>query len=123
MSLVPRLDVMMMIVFLKSTVRPWPSVRWPSSRICSSVSNTFGCAFSISSKSTTETAFSRTAQGSHPPPSSPTACARGLRALPALFGADVAGRRPDKPRHRVLIVELRHVELGQRVLVAEQELG
>ena len=30
----PRFDVMMMIVFLKSTVLPRPSVNWPSSNTC-----------------------------------------------------------------------------------------
>ena len=34
----------------KSTVRPWPSVRRPSSRSCSSTLNTSWCAFSISSR-------------------------------------------------------------------------
>ena len=50
----PTFDVMMTTVFLKSTVRPWPSVRRPSSSICSRTLNTSGCAFSISSNSTTE---------------------------------------------------------------------
>ena len=31
----PRFDVMMMMVFLKSTVLPRPSVNWPSSNTCS----------------------------------------------------------------------------------------
>ena len=37
-------------VWRKSTVRPLPSVKRPSSRICSRTLNTSGCAFSISSK-------------------------------------------------------------------------
>ena len=41
-------------VLRKSTVRPWPSVSRPSSRIWSSTSNTSACAFSISSRRTTE---------------------------------------------------------------------
>ena len=49
----PMFDVMMSTVFRKSTVRPWESVRRPSSRICSSTLKTSGCAFSISSNSTT----------------------------------------------------------------------
>ena len=49
----PRFEVRMMIVFLKSTVRPCESVMRPSSRICSRMLNTSGCAFSISSNSTT----------------------------------------------------------------------
>ena len=48
------LEVMMMMVFLKLTVRPLLSVSRPSSSTCSKVLNTSGCAFSISSKSTTE---------------------------------------------------------------------
>ena len=50
----PRLDVMMIIVFLKFTVRPLLSVSRPSSSTCKRMLNTSGCAFSISSKSTTE---------------------------------------------------------------------
>src|ERR1051326_998975 len=42
-------DVIMITVFLKSTVRPRVSVKRPSSRICSRILNTSGCAFSISS--------------------------------------------------------------------------
>ena len=49
----PRLLVRMMMVFLKSTVRPWLSVMRPSSRICSRMLNTSGWAFSTSSNSTT----------------------------------------------------------------------
>ena len=50
----PTLEVITITVFLKLTVRPWPSVRRPSSRICSIELKTSGCAFSISSNSTTE---------------------------------------------------------------------
>mmetsp|Transcript_26063 Transcript_26063/g.40779 ORF Transcript_26063/g.40779 Transcript_26063/m.40779 type:complete len:231 (-) Transcript_26063:1386-2078(-) len=50
----PMFDVKMMMVFLKLTVRPCPSVTRPSSRTCSKTLNTSGCAFSISSKRTTE---------------------------------------------------------------------
>ena len=50
----PTFEVMMMTVFLKSTVRPWPSVRRPSSSTWSSMLKTSGCAFSISSKRTTQ---------------------------------------------------------------------
>ena len=46
----PRFEVMMMTVFLKSTVRPCESVMRPSSKTWSSTLNTSGCAFSISSK-------------------------------------------------------------------------
>ena len=54
MSDEPMLLVIMMIVFLKFTVRPLLSVRRPSSSTCSSTLKTSGCAFSISSKRTTE---------------------------------------------------------------------
>ena len=50
----PRLLVIIITVFLKSTIRPWPSVNLPSSRTWRRVLNTSGCAFSISSSSTTE---------------------------------------------------------------------
>ena len=49
----PTFEVMMRIVLRKSTVRPAPSVRRPSSKSCNSVLKTSGWAFSISSKSTT----------------------------------------------------------------------
>jgi hypothetical protein len=57
----PRFDVRIRIVFVKSTVRPWPSVRRPSSSTCSRMSKTSGCAFSTSSSSTTEYGRRRTA--------------------------------------------------------------
>ena len=98
---------MMMTVFLKSTTRPWASVRRPSSRICSSELKMSGWAFSISSNSTTRERLA----------------AHLLGELAALFVADVAGRGTEQPRDGVLLAELRHVELDQRVLVAEQELG
>ena len=60
---------MMTIVFLKSTVRPWPSVSRPSSSTCSSTLNTSGCAFSISSNRTTQYGRRRTASVSWPPSS------------------------------------------------------
>src|SRR5918996_1341782 len=72
MSRVPRFEVMMITVFLKSTVWPCASVRCPSSRIWSSVLNTSGWAFSISSNRTTENGFRRTASVSCPPSSYPT---------------------------------------------------
>jgi hypothetical protein len=66
---VPRLEVMMSTVLRKSTVRPWLSVSRPSSRICRSVLNTSGWAFSISSKRTTLKGLRRTASVSWPPSS------------------------------------------------------
>ena len=50
----PTLDVMMITVLRKSTVLPWLSVRRPSSSTCSRMLKISGCAFSISSNSTTE---------------------------------------------------------------------
>jgi hypothetical protein len=49
----PRFEVMIRTTLAKSTVRPWPSVRRPSSITWSSTLNTSGCAFSTSSSSTT----------------------------------------------------------------------
>ena len=49
--------------------------------------------------------------------------AHGLGQLAALVVADVAGRRADEPRDRVLLHVLGHVDADHRVLVAEQELG
>ncbi len=54
MKRAPMLEVMMMIVFLKSMVLPSPSVRWPSSKTWSRTLKTSGWAFSISSRRTTE---------------------------------------------------------------------
>ncbi len=50
----PTLEVIIIIVFLKFTVFPWPSVSLPSSKIWSNTLNTSGWAFSISSNKTTE---------------------------------------------------------------------
>ena len=49
--------------------------------------------------------------------------AHGFGELAAFVVTDVAGRRTDEPRHRVLLHVLRHVELDHRGLVTEQELG
>ena len=75
---------MMMMVLRKSTRRPLASVRCPSSRIWSRMLKTSGCAFSISSRSTTAVALA----------------ADGLGQLAALVEADVAGRRADQPATR-----------------------
>jgi ATP-dependent Clp protease ATP-binding subunit ClpC len=60
---------MMMTVFLKLTLCPRLSVNWPSSMICSKMLKVSGCAFSISSKSTTEYGLRRTASVNWPPSS------------------------------------------------------
>ena len=65
----PMFDVMITIVFRKSTRRPWASVSFPSSRIWSRMLNTSGCAFSISSSRSTEYGLRRTASVSWPPSS------------------------------------------------------
>src|SRR5207302_10070394 len=43
--------------------------------------------------------------------------------LAAFVVPDVARGRADEPRHGVLLHVLRHVDLDERVLVAEEELG
>ena len=65
----PTFDVMIRIALRKSTVRPWPSVRRPSSSTCSSTLKTSEWAFSISSSRTTEYGLRRTASVSWPPSS------------------------------------------------------
>ncbi len=45
-----------------------------------------------------------------------------LGELAALVVADVAGRRTDQPRHRVLLGVLAHVDADDRPLVVEQEV-
>ena len=59
----------MTTAFLKSTVRPWPSVSRPSSRSWSSTLKTSPWAFSISSKRTTVYGRRLTASVSWPPSS------------------------------------------------------
>ena len=53
-----------------------------------------------------------------------------IRPPPHRFGqratflvADIAGRRPDQARHRVLLHVFRHVDTDERALVVEQEFG
>ncbi len=67
----PMLDVIIMITFLKFTVRPLLSVSLPSSSTCRRRLNRSGCAFSISSRSTTEYGLCLTASVSWPPSSYP----------------------------------------------------
>ena len=71
-SRLPTLEVMMRIVFLKLTVLPLLSVSLPSSITWSRRLNTSGCAFSISSKSTTQYGLRLTRSLSWPPSSNPT---------------------------------------------------
>ena len=72
MKRAPMFDVMMTIAFLKLTRLPRPSVRWPSSNTCSRMLKMSGCAFSISSSSTTEYGLRLTFSVSWPPSSWPT---------------------------------------------------
>ena len=65
----PRLLVIIISVFLKSTMRPCPSVRRPSSSTCKSTLNTSAWAFSISSSKITLYGWRRTASVSWPPSS------------------------------------------------------
>ena len=100
-------EVMIRTVFRKSTVRPWPSVSRPSSSTWRKTSKTSPCAFSISSRRTTE----------YGP------AADGLGELAALVVADVAGRRADEAGDGVPLLVLGHVDPDHRALVVEHELG
>ena len=100
-------EVMMITVCRKSTVRPWPSVSRPSSRICSRTSKTSRVRL-----------LDLVEQDD-----GVRAAPHGFRQLAALLVADVAGRRADEPRHRVPLLVLGHVEAHHRAVVVEHELG
>ena len=51
------------------------------------------------------------------------ATAHGLSQLAALIEPDIAGRRPDQPRHGVLLHELGHIETDHRIFLTEHVLG
>ena len=68
----PALVVMMMITLRKSALRPLLSVSVPWSITCSSMLKMSGCAFSISSSSSTAYGFLVIASVSRPPWSKPT---------------------------------------------------
>ena len=68
----PRLLVITMTVLVKSTVRPCESVSRPSSSTWSRMLKTSGCAFSTSSRSSSEYGLRRTASVSCPASSWPT---------------------------------------------------
>ena len=97
----------MISVLRKSTVRPWPSVRRPSSSTCSSTLNT-------SRMRLLDLVEQDDLIG---------APAHGLGERAALFIADIAGRRADQPRDGVLLHIFAHVDADHGVLVVEQELG
>ena len=65
----PILLVIIIIVFVKSTVFPWLSVKRPSSITCNNKFKTSKCAFSISSKSITLYGLLITASVNTPPSS------------------------------------------------------
>src|SRR3954454_17195276 len=102
-----RLEVMITIVFRKSTLRLYPSLSRPSSSSCSRILKTSPCAFSISSSSTTLYGRRRIASVS----------------WAALVVADIARRRADQARYGVLLHVLRHVDAHHRGLGVEHELG
>ena len=103
----PRFEVITITVLRKSTVRPCPSVSRPSSSTCSSTLNTSGCAFSTSSSRITAV----------------RPAAHRLGEIAAFLVTDVARRRADQPRDRVLLHELGHVDAHHRLFGVEQELG
>ena len=98
---------MMISVLRKSTVRPCPSVRRPSSSTCSSTLKTSGMRL-------LDLVEQHDLIG-------PAPHRFGQRA--ALLVADIAGRRADQPGDRMLLHELRHVDAHHRALVVEQEGG
>ena len=102
----PMLLVRMITVFLKSTVRPCPSVRRPSS-------STWSSTFQTSRVRLLDLVEQHDRVRAPP---------HGLRELPPLVVADVARRRADEPRDGVLLHVLAHVEPDHRLLVVEQEL-
>ncbi len=99
--------VITMTVFLKFTVRPWPSVRRPSSSTWSSTLKTSRWAFSISSKRITRIG----------PP------ANGFGQPAALFVADISGRCADQAGDGMLLHELAHVDADHGVFIVEEKLG
>ena len=98
---------MMMRVLRKSTVRPWPSVRRPSSSTCKQHVEDVGVRL-----------LDLVEQHDLIGPA-----AHGFGQRPALVVADVARRRADHAADRVLFHVLAHVQAGDRGLVGEEELG
>ena len=95
----PRFEVMRMTTFVKSIVRPRPSVSRPSSKTWRNASSTSRCAFSISSRRSTW-------YGRRP---------HRLGELPARLVPDVAGGRADEAGDGVRLGVLGEVEAGHRV--------
>ena len=103
----PILEVMIMIVFLKSILRPRPSVICPSSNACSKRLNTSGCAFSISSNNTIEYGFLLTF----------------LSQLTTFFITNVSWRCSNQSRNREFLHVLRHINPNQCILQNQKILS
>ena len=97
----------MTTVFLKSTVRPLPSVSRPSSSSCSSTLSTSGCAFLN---------LVEQHDGVRPAP-------HRLGELAGFVVADISRRRANHARDGVLLLILRHVDAHHRLFIVEQEFG
>ena len=106
-SRLPRLVVMMMTVFLKSTERPCASVSRPSSKHLQQRVEDVGVR------------LLDLVEEHHRERLAPHL----LGELATLFVADVTRRRTEQPGRSVLLAELAHVEGDERVLVTEEELG
>ena len=102
----PAFDVMISTTCRKSAFRPLLSVSVAWSITCSRMLKMSGCAFSISSSSTTLYGCVRTASTSCPPCSNPT----------------YPGGRADQPRDGVLLHVLAHVEADELVAQLHREL-
>ena len=94
-------------VFLKSTVRPFESVKRPSSRICKQDVENIRMRF-LDLVEENQPLYGRRRTASV--------------KLPALFVADIARRRADHARDRVLLHVLGHIQANHRALVVEQKL-
>ncbi len=102
----PAFDVMISTTCRKSALRPLLSVSVAWSMTCSRMLKMSGCAFSISSSSTHRVRV----------------LPDGVDQQPALLESDVARRRADQPRHRVLLHVLAHVVADELVAQMQREL-
>ena len=103
----PMFDVMMMTVFLKSTVLPCPSVIRPSSSTCSkNVKHIVVRFFDFVEQ------HHRIRLAPH-----------GFAELAAFFVTDISRRRADQPRDGVFLHVFAHVDADHGVLVVEQKFG
>src|SRR3954449_8678885 len=124
----PRFEVMTTTAFEKSTVRPSPSVRRPSSMSWSRTFQTSGWGFSTSSSRTTEEGRRRGGAGGGVRALVEQDAGGGPRAarlgeLAAVAVPDVAGRRADEARDGVRLAVLGHVDADERLLRGEEPLG